>query len=79
MEQKIIAILSEISGEKNFELEDNLIFILGFDSKKVMQLVVKLENEFDISIDEEDLDIDNFKNVNAIKGMISKYITAEES
>ncbi|MCB9252921.1 MAG: acyl carrier protein [Flavobacteriales bacterium] len=73
MEEKIIEIIREISGKQSFKLDDNLINILGFNSKNVMQLIIRLENEFDISIDEEDLDIDNFNNVERIKGLITRY------
>lgn len=79
MEEKIIAIISEIAGKKDFKLDDNLIYILGFNSKNVMQLILKIEQEFDISIEEDDLDIDNFNNVQAIKSLIEKYQTGHIS
>lgn len=76
MEEEIASIISQISEKDNVQLEDNLIYILGFDSKKVMQLIIKLENHFDISIKEDDLDIDNFTSLNSIVKLVKKYQTA---
>jgi len=76
MEEEIASIITQISEKKDVQLDDNLIFILGFDSKKVMQLIIKLENHFDISIKEEDLDIDNFTNLGSIVTLVKKYKTA---
>jgi methoxymalonate biosynthesis acyl carrier protein len=75
MEQRIKSIIAEISGKSDFKLDDNLIYILGFNSKNVMQLILKIEQEFNISIEEDDLDIDNFNNVNSIIELIKKYST----
>jgi acyl carrier protein len=76
MEEEIASIISQISEKDNVQLDDNLIYILGFDSKKVMQLIIKLENHFDISIKEDDLDIDNFTSLNSIVALVKKYQTA---
>jgi len=73
MEEKINSIISEIIGKSDFTLNDNLIYVLGFNSKNVMQLILKIEQEFNISIDEDDLDIDNFNNVNSIMELVKKY------
>jgi len=73
MEKKIHSIIAEISGKSDFKLDDNLIYVLGFSSKNVMQLILKIEQEFDISIEEDDLDIDNFNNVNSIMELVKKY------
>ncbi|MCI0562976.1 MAG: phosphopantetheine-binding protein [Nitrososphaera sp.] len=51
--------------------DDDDIFAVGFvNSLLAMQLVVFIEKEFDITIENEDLDFENFKSVNAIAGLI---------
>ena len=51
------------------------VFALGFvNSLFAMQLVTFVEKEFSIAIQDEDLDLDNFRSINAIAGLIkTKY------
>ncbi len=52
-------IISKTEGEYNFQdinNKTNLIDDLGFDSIKMLQLILDLEREFMIEIDDEDLD-----------------------
>jgi methoxymalonate biosynthesis acyl carrier protein len=37
-----------------------------------MQLVMFVEKEFGIIVEDEDLDIDNFRSVNAIAGLVER-------
>jgi acyl carrier protein len=59
---------------QNYDLkEDEDIFALGFvNSLFAMQLVNFVEQEFETSIDNEDLDIDNFRTINALTGLIMR-------
>ena len=59
---------------RNRELsDDDDIFGLGFvNSLFAMQLVMFVEQEFGITIDNEDLDIENFRTVNAIVKLVEK-------
>lgn len=59
--------------------DDERIFELGFiDSLFAMQLVLFLEKEFQITINDEDLDLGNFETVNAIARFV-EHKTAEIS
>lgn len=52
--------------------EDTNIFESGLaNSLFAMQLVNWIEDEFDISITNEQLDLENFKSINAIANLIS--------
>ncbi|MCX6048532.1 MAG: phosphopantetheine-binding protein [Chloroflexi bacterium] len=55
-----------------YDLQDgDDIFALGLvNSLFAMQLVLFVEQEFDISIDGEDLDFANFRTVNAIEHLV---------
>lgn len=56
----------------NYDLKDDEdIFSLGFvNSLFSMQLVMFIEKEFKITIGNEDLDLKNFKTINAITELI---------
>jgi methoxymalonate biosynthesis acyl carrier protein len=57
---------------KNHELRDDEdIFAMGFvNSLFAMQLVLFLEKEFGITIENEDLEMENFQTVNAVTNLI---------
>lgn len=63
---------------RNHELKDEEdIFALGFvNSLLAMQLVNFVEKEFKITIDDDDLDLDNFRSINAIDQLIEKKAAA---
>ncbi len=53
--------------------DDQDIFALGFvNSLFAMQLVLFVENEFGIKVENEDLNIDNFRTINSIAGLIER-------
>jgi acyl carrier protein len=57
---------------RNHDLQDDQdIFTLGFvNSLFAMQLIVFVEQEFNIAVDDEDMDIDNFRSVNALTRLV---------
>ena len=63
---------------RNHELKDDEdIFALGFvNSLLAMQLVNFVEKEFGITVDDDDLDLDNFRSINAIDQLIEKKAAA---
>ena len=53
--------------------DDEDVFALGFvNSLFAMQLVMFVEHTFEITIENEDLEIDNFRTVNAIAALIDR-------
>ncbi|MBV9788207.1 MAG: acyl carrier protein [Chloroflexi bacterium] len=51
--------------------DDQDIFALGFvNSLFAMQLVMFVENEFGVTVEDNDLDIDNFRSINAIANLV---------
>ncbi|HEX3110099.1 MAG TPA: acyl carrier protein [Thermoanaerobaculia bacterium] len=57
--------------------DDDDIFALGFaNSLFAMQLVAFVEGEFRIEIDSDDLEIDNFRSVAAISGLVERKLSA---
>lgn len=59
---------------RNHDLaDDEDIFALGFvNSLLAMQLVQFIEKEFGITVEDEDLDLDNFRSLNAIDALVEK-------
>ena len=59
---------------KNYDIQaEEEIFSLGFvNSLFAVQLVEFVETEFGIEIDADDLDIENFRTLNALVGLVSR-------
>lgn len=70
--EKIKAFLARVVGD--YDLQDNEdIFGLGFvNSMFAMQLVLFVEQEFKVSIENEDLEIDNFNTINGLVNLIKR-------
>ncbi len=70
--EKIKAFLRRFFRKHELQ-EDEDIFSLGFvNSLFAMQLIMFLEKEFSIRIDNRDMDIENFRTINKIAGVIEK-------
>jgi len=72
---KISNFLGQYFG--NHELQDDEdIFALGFvNSMFAMQLVLFIEKEFQVPIENEDLDFENFRTINAMANLIERKTT----
>ncbi|MBG9793997.1 D-alanyl carrier protein [Paenibacillus dendritiformis] len=59
---------------RKYELQDNEdIFGLGFvNSLFAMQLVMFIEQQFQLTVEDTDLDMDNFRSIQAIAEFIDK-------
>lgn len=69
---KIQKFLAQSFGHHEFQ-EDEDIFSLGFvNSMFAMQLVLFLEKEFQITIENEDLEFENFRSLNAMSSFLEK-------
>ena len=57
------------------EIDNNasLMDDLGLDSKKIVELIIGIENEFNIKIKDEDLSLDLFKSVISL----SEYVRSK--
>jgi methoxymalonate biosynthesis acyl carrier protein len=59
---------------KSHDLQpDEDIFALGFvNSLLAMQLVAFVEKEFGVAVGDEDLDLDNFRSIQAISDLVAR-------
>ncbi|MFN6559099.1 MAG: acyl carrier protein [Nostoc sp. ChiSLP01] len=70
IQKKIKEFLSRFFRNHDLQLDED-IFALGFvNSMFAMQLVLFIEQEFQITIENEDLDFANFKTINAMTRLI---------
>jgi len=69
---KIKTFLSRFFKSHDLQPEED-IFALGFvNSLLAMQLVAFVEKEFGIKVEDEDLDLDNFRSIGAIARLVEK-------
>lgn len=76
MEKNIVKILDETVGNQlsksAFDLDPNAdLFDYGLDSIGFINIIIALENEFNIFIDQDDLDLAQFSTINNIQQYIS--------
>lgn len=61
------------------QVEDSLAFGTGsgFDSTTLMELIVQLEEKYNVVVPDEDLVLDNFGSVSGISRYLSKIIESK--
>lgn len=75
MTGKINNIILELSYyESEITKELNLNDDLGIDSLRMVELVVSIEEEFNIVINDSDLELDKLISVEDIYNLVNKYI-----
>ena len=77
LDKEVVKIISEVlmldnNAVNSLSGERNLIDI-GLDSIKAIEIIVCIEEKFEITVNEEDLLIDKIDNINKIIGLIKKY------
>ena len=53
--------------------EDTKLDLLGFNSLAILELIVEIEEYYDIVIEETDLEMENFDTVSTVCKLIEKY------
>ncbi|NLL73449.1 MAG: acyl carrier protein [Clostridiales bacterium] len=69
-EEKIKSFLGRYVNVDDLKNDDNIFEIGLVDSLFAVQLVSYIEEEFDIAITNQQLDLDNFKDINSIAAII---------
>lgn len=76
MNEKIIEILVNVlklEGDSQMIGEDDDLIEIGLNSLNAIEIVVNLENEFDVQVDDDDLLIDNLASVKLLRELIERY------
>ncbi|HLO50176.1 MAG TPA: phosphopantetheine-binding protein [Kamptonema sp.] len=72
---KIKKFLSQFFGNHDLQ-DDEDIFALGFvNSMFAMQLVLFIEKEFEVTIENEDLEFANFRSINSMLSLLERKTT----
>ena len=79
MENKALYIISSISiiPLDEIDFDDDLVN-LGIDSIKKVEMIIALENEFNIEFDESELDPSKLKKVSNVLKLVSDYLVRPE-
>jgi len=69
-------IVSKLKDEEKIRsLEyDTSLLSLGIDSILALSILVEIEEEFNIEIDDSDLNMDKIRNINSFAELIDEYI-----
>jgi acyl carrier protein len=74
MMTKVSEFVSQYLNTNEVDPEVDLFATSMVNSLFAMQLVLFVEKEFGLAVDNEDLDYENFKSVNAIAGFVGKKL-----
>lgn len=72
MKEKILQVLSEIRPDINFETAERLITDGVLDSFDIIQVVLELNETFDVEMSVNDLQPENLDNVSAMIELITR-------
>lgn len=78
MDKKFEGILNQLNTDILANRDCNLIDEEILDSLSIMALVVRLETEYDIEIDPDEIAPENFESVDAIWQMVQKYVAEKD-
>ena len=70
--EKIMSILRNVRPDIDFENEKKLIDDALLDSFDIISIIAELNDAFDISIEIEDLEPENFNSVEAMKELVDR-------
>ena len=73
MREKILALLQELNPDIVDDDSVNLVENEIIDSFDIANIVARMEEEFEIEIDGEDILPENFFNLNTMEELIHKY------
>ena len=74
---KVCVILSELSGIETICLEHELQSDLGLDSLQMVTLLMMLEENFQITLDESDMNPNDLETVSQVIDLVSKYVEGQ--
>lgn len=74
IEEKINQVIFQLSPIKIINKDMNIRVDLGFDSLSIVTLIVSIENALEITIDESQLDPDDFNRVEDLYNLAKRYV-----
>lgn len=77
VEDKVIEILKGICFKENISAEDNLYADLGIESLGLVNLLLMIEDTFDIELNGEDMNPYELVTVSDVVKLVEKYVNEE--
>lgn len=76
VKERINKLIQEIIGDRAIEISDDfdLVEDLGIDSIEMMELLVKIENIFDVCIPDEKMDTDELRTYENLVEIITSLV-----
>lgn len=74
MEEKILKLLENIRPEADYKNSKDYIRDGLIDSFDMTSLIAVIDTEFNITIDETDIEAENFVNLESITKLVEKYL-----
>lgn len=75
---KVIDILKELSGKDSIQITDDLHTEICLDSLDLVQLLIEIENEFEIVLNESDLNPFDLTTVKDVVDLVERYVDCYE-
>ena len=72
--EKILAILSKLVLDVDFEVEENLVEDGLIDSIDIVSMIVELNAAYGITIPSQEIDESNFESAKTIKAMVDRVL-----
>lgn len=72
--ERVCKILNKLSGMQEIDEKMSLIDELGFDSLLLVTLLIEIEEEFQIQLEETDMNPYDFIYVSDIADMVERYV-----
>lgn len=76
--EKLIGIVKRNAGKRpegvEFKEDTSLVKVFGYDSIKVVQLIVDIEEAFDVEIDDVDIDFNELLHFGSLEKYVAKLI-----
>ncbi len=77
-EQKVIALLEELSGVEGIYPAQDLALHLAMDSLAMVSMLINIEDAFQIELDESDMDPFFLITVQDVINLVARYVRDEE-
>ena len=71
---RVIDILKELSGKEDIQITDDLQTVVCLDSLELVQLLIEIENEFEIILNESDLNPFDLETVKDVVDLVERYV-----
>ena len=74
-EKRVCKVLTELCGIETISMEQNLTKDLGLDSLRMVELIIGIEDEFNITFQQSDLNFYKLKNVGELVNLVEMYLS----